>query len=355
MQEAEEAAMIADVEPIYPPFPVNELKRAAKRGCINACLDWLTQLVRSVLDTWAAKNLTLVLSNRLRKELKPSVVRKTKYPYYERGLRVVKTSLFSEFTLYAADFTVACAVETYNMWKAAVKINKARLKLLFMRCALHSARCSLVLVAVSLGNGLGSTAPGKGKGLAMFVLAQVASFTVNSRMHSIIASYNISGAEGVPPPPPPPAEPAAAEVDWNDTDPLPPPRGPPPGERYPSLREAYFALEASQLANLGAQQLEAEPQPQAAGNPPDPPAAAAPQDRQVRGGLGRLPPQRVRQRRAAAGNQQQQMPMAGLLPPTPSTGSERRPAAFVVGDDQQQQGEERRQQEASPPMPETPT
>lgn len=67
LQEAEEQAMVLDKEPIYPPFPRDELMQGAKRGGINSCLDWSTQCIRSILDWLATQHLSTDLSNKLRK------------------------------------------------------------------------------------------------------------------------------------------------------------------------------------------------------------------------------------------------------------------------------------------------
>ena len=52
-------------EPNDVPFPEEAMKAAAMRGAFNACIDWVTQLVRSLLDTAAAQRLNPALAGKL--------------------------------------------------------------------------------------------------------------------------------------------------------------------------------------------------------------------------------------------------------------------------------------------------
>lgn len=84
-------------------------------------------------------------------DLKASVARKAEYSFPYRGLRVVKTSLLSEATLYLADYTVAVSVECFAavMWQKGP--GPARARRLARRAALHGVRCGMVLATVSVG------------------------------------------------------------------------------------------------------------------------------------------------------------------------------------------------------------
>lgn len=212
-------------------------------------------------------------------ELRLSVVRKaSKYPWYIRGARVIKTSLYSEASLYAADWIVACMVECYNMFNATLTNSKTKVRLLVKRCGLHSVRCSLVLLAVSVGNGVGSMSPAK-RGLAMFACGQVASFFINTYMHGVIAKCSVDD----PPPAAPPVDFGAQLVEAvvedqqhqqedNDDEPAAPPA---PEQQQQQPPAAAAVVEEVQE--------------------PVPPAEPVPQERRVPLGGPRLP-QRNRRR-----------------------------------------------------------
>ena len=197
--EAEEKAAPGD-EPDLPPFPLAELKASLPAGLFNACLDWTTQMIRSLLDWGAHLRLSLPLGRRIRKELRASAFRKSHYPPLLRPLRVFKTSLFSEATLYIADCIVACSMEIYNAVRRTAihgyRLHPRRFRLLLVRCGLQAFRCSCVWVAISVGNGVGSAAPRRSRGLAMFVCAQVAGMSTNLYVNGWSAELLSRGGGG---------------------------------------------------------------------------------------------------------------------------------------------------------------
>lgn len=226
LYEAEEQAAATGEDPIYPPFPEKELRHSVKVGCINACLDWATQMMRSVLDWIAANNLTLTLSRRIRKDLRASAVRKDHYRFYSRAPRVARTCLFSESTLYLADWFITCCLEMYNALlrkptaqeiiaaRGVIYPRSTKLRLLAVRCGLQLCRCTAVWLAISTGNGIGSAAPIKYRGITMFLCAQLAGMGTNLYMNAFIARFTagVGPPEGPPPfvgPPQPPPAPLA--------------------------------------------------------------------------------------------------------------------------------------------------
>jgi len=231
--EAEEQAAATGEDPIYPPFLGKDLQRSVKVGCINASIDWATQMLRSVLDWIAAKNFTLTLSRRIRKDLRASALRKDHYKFYFRGPRVARTSLFSEITLYLADWLITCCFEMYNALlrrpttqelvaaHGVIYPRSTKLKLLAIRCGLQLGRCTAVWLAISIGNGIGSTAPMKYRGISMFVCTQVAAMGTNLYANAFIARFTAGTAPpkkpppvvGPPQPPPAPLAPSPAAVE----------------------------------------------------------------------------------------------------------------------------------------------
>jgi hypothetical protein len=226
LYEAEEQATATGEDPIYPPFPEKELLRSVNVGCINACLDWATQMMRSILDWMAARNLSLSLSRRIRKNLRASAMRKDHYSFYSRVPRVARTSLFSESTLYLADWLITCCLEVYNALvrrptaseiiaaHGVIYPRSTKLRLLAIRCGLQAGRCIAVWLAISTGNGIGSAAPMKYRGIAMFLGAQLAGMGTNMYANAFIARFTAGTPppEGAPPvvgPPQPPPAPLA--------------------------------------------------------------------------------------------------------------------------------------------------
>ena len=213
LYEAEENAEITGEEPDYPPFPKTELRASVKVGCVNACIDWATQMLRSVLDWIAAENLGLPLSRRIRKDLRASALRKDHYTFYSRMPRVARTSLFSESTLYLADYVITCCFEVYNALlkkpttaeiiqaHGVIYPRKTKLRLLAIRCGLQAGRCTAVWLAISAGNGIGSAAPTKFRGMVMFLCTQLAGMGTNLYANAFIARFTAGAA---PPPGPPP-------------------------------------------------------------------------------------------------------------------------------------------------------
>lgn len=287
-------------EPEYPPFPRGDIKESVYAGAFNACLDWATQIVRSLFDWAAAVNLSVPLSRRVRKVLRASAVRKGRYPFYKRSLRVVKTSLFSEATLYMADWVVSCCMEAYSAMRKPTgeRPIRRRLQLLGFRCALQAGRCTAVWIAISFGNGIGSAAPGKTRSFAMFLSAQLAGMGVNMYANAFIARLTA----GVPPPPGPPP------VIGPPVPPAMPPDGGVHGE--PAGRAAAHAAGDALRFPLGpGAPLEAAVAPPGpideaqaeggAGAPPPPEAPNVQEGRRVVGGP-RLPNRRPQRRQAAA-------------------------------------------------------
>ena len=185
--EAEETVAALGEEPIYPEFPKKELKIAVAVGSRNAMLDWCTQMLRSLLDWAADVYLSVGLSRRIRKDVKASALRKGHYPFYSRLPRVIRTSLFSEATHYVAEWVVACCIEAYLVI-AAMRMDplpsrhfftKKRLQVLALRCSVQAGRCTAAWIAVSLGSGIGSTAPQKFRGLSIVVCVQLAGLGTN--------------------------------------------------------------------------------------------------------------------------------------------------------------------------------
>lgn len=213
LYEAEENAEVTGEEPDYPPFPKTELRTSVKVGCINACIDWATQMLRSVLDWIAAENLGLPLSRRIRKDLRASALRKDHYNFYSRMPRVARTSLFSESTLYLADYLITCCFEVYNALlkkpttaeiieaHGVIYPRKTKLRLLAIRCGLQAGRCTAVWLAISAGNGIGSAAPMKFRGMVMFLCTQLAGMGTNLYANAFIARFTAGSA--APPAPPP--------------------------------------------------------------------------------------------------------------------------------------------------------
>ncbi|GAB4820948.1 hypothetical protein N2152v2_007994 [Parachlorella kessleri] len=181
----EDLAELEARDPNYVPFPEEAMKAAARRGAFNACIDWVTQLVRSLLDSAAAQRLNPTLAGKLVKDLRASVQRKATMPFYYRGLRVVKTSLLCEATLYTADLIVAVAWEAFLALQRHTGPAGKRVVRLAKRAALHAVRCGTMLAAVSLANGLGSMSPFR-RGAVMFLLAQACGFVINANMYPLI-------------------------------------------------------------------------------------------------------------------------------------------------------------------------
>lgn len=74
-------------------------------------------------------------------------------PFYVRGPLVAGTALYSEATLYMADWIVCCGMESYTIVlnKRPKQNIKHSMQLLGLKCALQAGRCLAALVAVSIG------------------------------------------------------------------------------------------------------------------------------------------------------------------------------------------------------------
>lgn len=232
LYDAEEEAAAKDIEPVYPPFPMVELKRSLHLGCINACIDWAIQAVRSLLDWATVQVCSRDLSRRLRKDLRASAFRKSHYPFYIRGPRVAQTALFSDATLYMADWVISCCVELYlalssrhngHLWKRHARK-------FALRCTLQGARCCAAWMVVSLGNGVGSMAPRRYRSFSMFLCAQLAGMGVNVYANAFIARLTTTEDH-----PPPAVSPATSEPPPRPPTPPPPVVEPPAPQ--PSLPE----------------------------------------------------------------------------------------------------------------------
>jgi hypothetical protein len=237
LYDAEEEAAAKDTEPVYPPFPVVELKRSLHLGCINACIDWAIQAIRSLLDWGTVRVCSPELSRRLRKDLRASAFRKDHYSFYVRGPRVARTALFSDATLYMADWVISCCVEIYLALSARLGDQswKRRARKLLLRCTLQAARCGAAWMVVSLGNGVGSMAPKRYRSFSMFLCAQLAGMGVNVYANAFIARLTMTWDQRDQPPaaPPstrPPAGPPTPAPIILDPPPRPPTFPPPVAE-----------------------------------------------------------------------------------------------------------------------------
>ena len=221
-----------DTEPVYPPFPVVELKRSLHLGCINACIDWAIQAIRSLLDWGTVRICSPELSRRLRKDLRASAFRKDHYSFYVRGPRVARTALYSDATLYMADWVISCCVEVYLALSARLGNQswRHRARKLLLRCTLQAARCGAAWMVVSLGNGVGSMAPKRYRSFLMFICAQLAGMGINVYANAFIARLTVTWDQRDQPPAAPPSTGPPAGPIISDPPPRPPTPPPPIAE-----------------------------------------------------------------------------------------------------------------------------
>lgn len=177
---------VQDREPLWPAFPREAMKAAARRGLYNSGIDYTVQCTRALLDSVAVRALPLGLSVRLTRDLRAVVIgHASTLTWYARFPRVLGTALFSEATLFAADALVASLVEAFGAWRWYRGSPKCRAVRLAKRAALHALRGAAALVAVASGNAVGSTSP-ISRGLCMFVCAQATSMLTNAYMSGVL-------------------------------------------------------------------------------------------------------------------------------------------------------------------------
>jgi hypothetical protein len=289
-------------------------------------------------------------------------MRKDHYTFYYRAPRVARTSLFSESTLYLADWLITCCLETYNALvrkpttseiiasHGVIYPRSKKIKLLGIRCGLQAGRCTAVWLAISSGNGIGSTAPMKYRGIAMFICANLAGMGTNLFANAFIARFTAD--EAAPGGPPPVVGPPV---------PPPAPLTPPPSAAAASVANGNEAARGQAVPAAAMQALRDlmgnhRPQVPFGGDgevappPRQQPAAAAaaaaellpeaPQNQEARPRVGpRLPERRPRRNNinnninnvGAAGNNVQGDNAAAPGPDTPQ--SARDPPRVVVAED----------------------
>lgn len=209
-------------EPDLPEFPVEEMRRAVRRGAVNAATDWAVQATRAGLDYLAHVKLHPDLSERLLKDLRSSAIRKTRrMPWHVRAARVTRTALFSESTLFAADVVVSSAMEALRAIRGVGPYSPVafalhdpahpalaatlapsgasplvpvatvhasigeRLLRWLSRATLHLARGCVALCAVALANGIAWSMPAA-RGTLAFAGAQGASVLANLVMARVM-------------------------------------------------------------------------------------------------------------------------------------------------------------------------
>jgi hypothetical protein len=177
LTEAEEKAIDTGKEPEYIPFPWDDMPEAIRSGGIHSGMDVTVLSMRGMLD-WTAeccfsRGTSLKMHTDLRKTAKDMLI---EYSAWQRVPRVMKTSLFSEITLFASEWIVSCILDTTRL---ILSKKDHMMKRILIKIGMHGARCSSLWLAVSFGNGMGSSSP-KLQPLCMLACAQMCSFLVNS-------------------------------------------------------------------------------------------------------------------------------------------------------------------------------
>lgn len=246
--------------------------------------------------------------------MRASALRKcANHPWYLRAGRVTKTSLFSEATLYTADWMVACGLEVYRSIagrhspgesgaeKGVVIARSKRLQKLLVRISLQGARCTILWATVSFCNGVGSISPVYPT-FAMFLLTQCFSILVNSYCAAFIARFTADTSGGgdrgfdartlLPPPPAAAAAtPESARTTRDSTDTLSDILGGGPAALAfgnDSTEHDLFRLLSSETPHEPHHgddaHMEHRTSEEDREEPPVPPAAPTPQQRRPRGG-----------------------------------------------------------------------
>ena len=177
LTEAEEKAIETGKEPEYIPFPWDDLPLAIRSGGLHSGMDVAVLSVRGLLD-WTAgscfsRRTSLKMHTDLRRTAKDMLL---EYSAWQRVPRVMKTSLFSEMTLFASEWFVSCILDTTRL---ILSKKDNMMKRMLIKIGMHGVRCSSLWLAVSFGNGMGSSSP-KLQPLCMLACAQMCSFLVNS-------------------------------------------------------------------------------------------------------------------------------------------------------------------------------
>lgn len=184
LTEAEEKAIETGKEPDYIPFPWEDLPDALKHGGIHSGMDVAVLSVRGLLDLAAEGCFSRLTSTKMHTDLRRTAKDMlVGYSAWQRIPRVIKTSLFSEITLFASEWVVSCVLDVTRL----VLSKKEHIqKRILIKIGMHGARCSSLWLAVSLGNGMGSSSP-KLQPLCMLACAHMCSFLVNSFYASMTA------------------------------------------------------------------------------------------------------------------------------------------------------------------------
>lgn len=188
LTEAEEKAIETGREPEYIPFPWDDLPQALRSGGLHSGMDVAVLSMRGLLD-WTAgscftRGTSMKMHTDLRKTAKDMLV---EYSVWQRVPRVMKTSLFSEMTLFASEWVMSSILD---MTRLALMKKDHIMKRMLIKFGMHGARCSCLWVAVSFGNGVGSSSP-KLQPLCMLACAQMCSFLVNSFFASLTARIEL--------------------------------------------------------------------------------------------------------------------------------------------------------------------
>lgn len=182
LTEAEERAIETGKEPDYIPFPWDDLPEALRNGGRHSGMDIAVLSVRGLLDWSAGKCFSQATSVKMHTDLRRTAKDMLKeYSPWQRVPRVIKTSLFSEMTLFASEWAFSCVLDVTRLL-----LNKRDrvVKRILIKIGMHGARCSSLWVAVSLGNGIGSSSP-KLQPLFMLACANMCSFLVNTFFASL--------------------------------------------------------------------------------------------------------------------------------------------------------------------------
>ena len=186
LTDAEEMAIEKGTEPEYIPFPWEDVPGALRGGVINGVLDIVVLSTRGTLDAMARDTLPVWLSYKMRKDLRKSARRKLKYVFWERAIRVTKTALFSEATLFVAEWIVSSMLDCYRVFRKKKRSSKKIMVHMGVRIGIQFGRCCTLWMAVAVGNGVGSGFP-KLQPLFMLACTNVASFVINMYYSSLSA------------------------------------------------------------------------------------------------------------------------------------------------------------------------